>query len=313
MSRLVTLLALLVLAFGVLAPLAHTEDAPATEAKPKEEKKEAEAPKATAIPVVKLLEAGAEPRKKLRYVPSPETKVEFKAITTSDIESQMGAMKMGPIKMDYLVGAAKGEGDGDLKLAVEVTSAKMEDDGSMPWAGGMKQGIEAAKGQKIDVGISSRGVYLKKAAEGEDAQKNMRAQVLSMLPPLPEEAVGVGAKWTVTVLIEANRVKQTSISTVTLTKCEGSRIELAFEEKRSAKNASMSMRGMEIMIPKLTGTGKGTAVVDLALAGTVKGSSVVDIETTMDMMGQEMTSKSKVTSTLTGAPSKVVVTGGESK
>jgi hypothetical protein len=317
MSRHVALSLVLLFALGLFALPAFTEDDPAPAPKPsegekagepKEEGDAADVPAATSIPVVKLLEAGAEPRRQLRYAPSADSKVEFSSSITSDIESTMGAMKIGPIKMDYLVALTKGDKDGELMLAIEITNAKMEDDGSMPWAGSMKGDIESAKGEKLQRAISTRGIWLDDSAESQSAQQEMRAQVLNMMPPLPEEAVGVGAKWTVTVKISSSGVTQTSVSTVELTKCDGSRIEVAIGEARSAKDASMSMQGMEVKIPELSGTGEGTAIVDLALGGTVSSSSTVDVEMTMDMMGQQMNNKRKVTSTLSGAAPTAVAT-----
>lgn len=302
MSTHVRLAFLALLSLGLLTQSATAEDGPGAKggAAPAAPAKAKEDVKPGAVAVVKLLSNGAEPRSVLRYAPGAGSKLDFSTSSTNDMSSPMGEMRVGPIKNTMRVDFAKGAKKGEYAVAIEMTDASLEADASNPFAANMKTGIEAVKGAKISGILSDTGVFKASVLEGTPhlGRDTLLSQVVALFPPLPTEAVGVGAKWTTTVRIVANKVGQTAVVTAEITAIKGSRVDLKFTEARAAKDEKMSMMGQEVPVKEISGKGSGSIQIDLARGGVVKSTSKIDVTMKMEMMGQEMETGSSISSSL---------------
>jgi hypothetical protein len=180
---------------------------------------------AAGLPIVKLLEPGAEPRKPLRLHPKPgdEQTVTLTVETTVERPEGQGpaaALKV-PTMMTTIASTVKEVSpDGDISYQNVITDA-----GAGPESAGAPPGVGAAlnaafanlKGLTTSGVLSDRGFSkrMEHALEGDSARKDGSAkpfpaaarllqgqmeQSMTMLTtPLPEEQVGVGAKWEVTM------------------------------------------------------------------------------------------------------------------
>lgn len=287
-----------------LAPVSFAEDEPSSAPKGKQ----AAAKKPSAKPVLKLLGSGAEPRTVLRYTPTPGTKLIFKSETTTNVTSPMGQMKIGPMKATTLVTFAKGKEKGHVEVAAEITEAVLEGAASHPMAATLKSAVEGSKGTKLSGTLSDQGTWTSAPGESKPdmAQETLQAQLLSFFPQLPSEAVGVGAKWTLTARLLIRNVPQASVVTAEITKIDGARIEVKFTETRKAKDVTMQAMGQEIPVESIAGSGAGSWVIDLACGALKKGANNMKTTMVMNMMGQRMETTSAISNVISSqAPAPV--------
>jgi hypothetical protein len=241
-----------------------------------------EAPAATAKGGVKLLEAGAEPRSALRYHPKAGEKQT--AIMTMKIKLDMpmpptqpggapGKMPAIPtmnIPMDLTVQSVAANGDITYELVFGEVGIT-EQPGTPPdMLQQMKTQLAAFKGLTSTGIISSRGVNkkseVKLPAEADPQVRQFMDQMKegmgNMTVPLPEEAVGVGAKWEVK---KANKVQTTSVEQngiYDLASVEGDRASVKF-----TLDSNISQKA-QAGTAKASGSANGTISLDLAkLAG----------------------------------------------
>ncbi len=179
------------------------------------------APSAEEPPVVTLLEPGAEPRKVLRFHPKAGDKqtIAFTVTTTMERKTegnaQAEAMKAPPLFITLENTVKDVSADGDISYENVITEAAAGEA-----AAGSQQGIAAAmnaafshfKGLTTSGVLSSRGFSKRRDAprtkSGAAAQVPVAARLLQgqmevsltmLTAPLPEEAVGAGGKWEVTM------------------------------------------------------------------------------------------------------------------
>ncbi len=91
--------------------------------------------------------------------------------------------------------------------------------------------------------------------------------------PLPEEAVGVGAKWEVKVPIQSHGVKVDQTATYELVSVEGDNLKIKSTSTQRAANQKMDnpiMPGMKVDLTKWTGKGSSELAID---AGKLMPSS----------------------------------------
>ncbi len=246
------------------------------------EKPEAEnsagAQAAVASPI-KLLSAGAEPRKVLRLHPKAGDKqslgVEIKMGMEMEVNGQNQAVKLPAIKMPMEVTVKEVSAGGDITYESIMGEPSLGDDGgNAQVAEAMKASLGSVKGLTGSGTMSSRGIVKStqmKVSPGADAQvrqamDQMKDSLAQMAAPLPEEAVGPGAKWEYTKPIKMQGMTINQTATYELVSTDGENIVNKSSFVQNAANQKIqnpAMPGMNVDLTKMSGRGKGEVKHDL--------------------------------------------------
>jgi hypothetical protein len=268
----------------------------------------------TATTQVKLLEAGAEPRKVLRLHPSPGDKQTLHLTLKMAIETKMGEMQSQAMKlpamtmtMDTTVKDVSDKGDITYELVMGETTLADDPGGNAQLAELMKTALGGIKGMSGTGTVSSRGLAKGmefKVPTGVDAQTRqvmdqMRDSFSSIAAPLPEEAVGPGARWEAKIPIRSQGMTIDQTGTSELVSIEGDRLttKSTFTQRASnQKVESPAMPGLKVDLIKMNGTGTGESNYDLGKLLPIAGTTILHSETdmAMNMGGQKQPISTKM-------------------
>jgi hypothetical protein len=250
--------------------------------------------------VVKLLEQGIAPRQTLRIAPAMGMKQSAIMRMKVDQTMVMRGQKLPPtptpatqftIEVDITDIAANGDVSVEYRCPkVEVIDESNEPSPVKPM---METLLKSMKGLTGTATVSNRGftkksnVTLPPNAEPniQAARDIMKAWMNLMSSPLPEEPVGVGAKWKVIQLIESNgmNVKQTTVHT--LKEIKGKAIEIAIEQAQTADAQELKTPGVptgtttKLLSLDSTGAGKMQFISsDLFPFSSMKSDSKIGME-----------------------------------
>lgn len=259
-----------------------------------------EAPIAGEGPIVTLLEPGAEPREPLRL-----------QLTAGLTQSMVMTMRMGmdiefggnktphvsspPMQMTMGMAVKEITADGDIRSDFSLDKIEVLDDKASPPE--MVTQLRAMLGtmQKLSgtTTVTTRGLV--KAADFtlppdlnpmlRQTMDGMRQQVHQLSVPLPEPAVGVGAKWTVTQNLEQNNMKLQQVVTWELKERTGTVVKLASTVTQSADPQEMKPPGMppgaKASLESLNSAGEGTTEIDLTKLAPTKGAMTLGLSLRM--------------------------------
>lgn len=282
---------------------------PTAEAPKDPPKKEDPAPKAleAIAPSVKVLEAGAAPKKALRY--------KFKAGTTEYLEMDMKmamAMSMGgksapktelpTIRTVMKVEAKEVTPEGDLRCTFFADRVEVLKDAPAPpqLRAQLEKEIAGLVGMKGKSRISNRGVASEtefelppSAPEKLKSQlDSMRDAVRQMYVPFPEEEVGKGAKWEVTSRVPLSGAMMDTKMLYALTKVDEANANADVETTISAPaNQPMTVGqlppGATATLEALSGKGSGKVAPSFVHLAS-NGSNKISMDTTFSVnMGNE--------------------------
>jgi hypothetical protein len=267
----------------------------------------------TSTTQVKLLEAGAEPRKVLRLHPSPGDKQTLTLTMKMAMETKMGgtqvqAMKLPVItmNMDVTVKDVSDQGDITYELVMGDTTVADDPGGAPQVAELIKAALGGAKGISGTGSVSSRGFakgMVFKVPPETDAQTRklmdqMSDSFSSVAVPLPEEAVGPGARWEARMPLKSQGMTLDQTATCELVSIDGERVTTKRAITQRASNQKIenpAMPGLKVDLTKMTGTGTGQSTSDLGKllpsAGTTDLHSETDMAMNMGGQKQEINTK----------------------
>ncbi len=292
----------------VAEKVTECSEKPAAE-KPEEGQTAASPSSARASGGIKLLAAGAEPKKVLRLHPKAGDKQALGMSIKIAMEMGMGGMqaqniKLPVIKMPLDVTVKSVSADGDISYESVVGEPSMEADAaaSPQLAEVMKTSLGSLKGLSGAGTISSRGLVKKVEMQlpaGADPQarqalNQVKDSVAQMAIPLPEEPVGPGAKWEFSRPIVSQGMTMDQTATYELVSVEGETIKAKTTVVQSAKNQkieSPAMPGLKVDVVKMNGRGGGDLTFDLAQPFPLAANADLHSEITMGMNagGQKQT------------------------
>jgi|GEM_PF-1536399 len=275
---------------GLLAPpgsapsaLAPAEAAPAPSAPPG-------LPQVT----IALEDAGAEPKKLLRYrFQKGKTKAFNMKMTlamSATMDGQLG-QPMPPVDFEFsgksLTVDVASDGSATRQTTFASFTPKMP---NLPpqVAAQMEAEMKGLEGVQVIEHISSRGQVQGVEVNQATVQSPQVQQLLNNLIegmsnsflPLPEGPVGLGARWTSKSVMAASGVSVTQIGRFKVTSLVGDKVslELGIEQLADAKSvpAFASAPGMQTQLVSMDGKGTGLTVVDL---GSLDSTGTVNIET----------------------------------
>jgi len=259
--------------------------------------------------VVALVDAGVEPREPLRL----QLKAGQEQVMLMTMRMGM-AMQIGPNKMPKTdipamqmtmnLKVSEITGEGDIRSEFSLDKIEVLPDKTTPAA--MVDQLKAVLGTMTKMSgtstITTRGI-VKSADFNIPADVNpqikqtvesMRQQINQMSVPFPEEALGVGAKWTVTQHLEQQGMKLQQVATWELKGRDGTVVQLASSIVQSAPAQAIAAPGMpegaKVSLERLDSTGSGTTQVDLTHVAPIKGDMKMtsSIAMTTDANGVKM-------------------------
>ena len=270
-----------------------------------------EAPASADKITVKLLEAGAEPRQQLRYKFAAGRKDTLMMDMEMAIALEMAGMRQPEMKLPIMrmsmgIDSKNVSADGNLRYEFSLDSTEvLEGAGVNPMvASSMKTELEKMKGMTGWAVVTPRGFTQDAEVNvppnaGQQVQQvidNMRQQIRQMSSPLPEEAVGKGAKWVVTMPMDTPALKLTQTAEYELVELEGSKGKLNVKLVQNAPAQNMNVPnlppGASARLNSLKSDGSGTISFDLTVP--VPQSDIkakMDMHTTIRAQGQQQDMK----------------------
>lgn len=235
---------------------------------------------------VKLLEAGAEPRKALRRHAKVGDKQTGTMVLKIGLDMGLGQpMKLPAISMtmEFVIKSVAPNGDISYEFMMKDASVTEDPDTLPQIAEAMKASIASLKGVSGSTTISARGVNLRtemKIPPGADPQTRQSIEqtkdaLSNVSAPLPEEAIGAGAKWEIKQQVKSQGMTIDQTTSCELVSVEGDRLTLKNSVAQHAANQkiqSPAMPALKLDLKKMTGTGSGSVTLDLAQVFPVEGT-----------------------------------------
>jgi hypothetical protein len=221
------------------------------------------------------------------------------------METKMGemeapSMKLPVMKMTMDVNVKSVSAQGDITYELVVGDASLGDEpGALPQVVDMlKASFTKLKGMSGQGTVSDRGLSKgveMKAPPGTDPQsrqtmEQMKEILSGAVPPLPEEAVGPGAKWEVRKTLKSQGMSIDQTSTYELVAVEGDRLTAkttVAQRAGSQKIQSPAMPGMKLDLNKMVGNGTGELTYDLGQLLPAEATSDLRTESSMSLGGAQ--------------------------
>jgi hypothetical protein len=238
------------------------------------------APAVAKAPTVELLEPGAEPRQQLRLA-IPANGKEAATMTMSvrtSISAQGATLPEQAMKVSVRISSVAGTPEGELTpVAFTYGKFTMVPPAGAPAAAAqqMQAMLDEAASLKGSFKVDKRGFVSDPELDTSGLHNPMLVSLMSgmkqsiqqMSNPLPEEAVGVGARWRTTHDLDSMgmKIKQAAVYKVlklspTSAVCEIEVTQIATPSAIEVPNQP----GLKTFLDSLTGSGKGKANITLS-------------------------------------------------
>ena len=255
---------------------------------------------------VKLLDAGREPRTTMRLHPNAGDQQTLTMTMKMAMDMAMAgkstpSVSIPPMAMTMVVNVKNVAPNGDISYEVTYDDINVATDtNTLPVvAAAMKSALAGIKGMSGTGKLSSQGIHLgmqMKLPPNADPQmtqimNQMKDSFSSSSLPLPEEAVGAGAKWEYQTKMKSQGMTIDQTITSELVSIDGDHATLRNTITQNAANQKVqnpAMPGLKVDLAKLTGTGTGTSTLDLSRLLPVSATLDEKTETSMTInMGQQ--------------------------
>ena len=249
---------------------------------------EDDAPVPPEAPVVRLLEAGAEPRVRLRYRPAAAQTEDLSINMTTTMATSFGTplppreMPAPGVRLLASVTTAPA-GKGELSYTLKVVEAEAVDGpGVLPGiAEKMRAELKKVVGATMTGRLTTRGAVIKlETTLPADAPSSARGTLDSLQNSygrLPAEAVGVGARWEIETKLHQSGVDATALTRYRVRELVGTRVGLDLEmEINGAAQEIKLPDGPTAQLESMRGTGSGTLDLDLGSVVPRRGSNNLD-------------------------------------
>jgi hypothetical protein len=230
---------------------------------------------------VKLLSPGAEPRQKLRFHPKPGDQASLTMTIKTGTTMQMAGQATPAIKLpatqftlDFTVKDVAS--NGDITYEIQTKDATVAPDAEvMPQvAEAMKSSLQKFQGSSgtgtMTASGSAKEVDMQTPADDNPQMRQtmnqMKESFSSASSPLPEDPVGVGAKWEIKTKLKSQGMVIDQTATYELISIENERVNLRSSIDQTAANQkiqSPAMPTLKVDLTKMAGHTTGTTTLDL--------------------------------------------------
>jgi hypothetical protein len=262
---------------------------------------------AASTSAVKLLEQGAEPRKALRLHPKEgdkqTTELIIKTVTgVKSGDTQIPSPKLPAMKLVMEMTTKQVAANGDINYERNLTDAGIvEEPDVLPQVvEAMQSSLAGLKGL-VGTGVISSRAIVKSAdvkipssvtPEMRQAAEQAKQSIGGLMVPLPEEPIGVGAKWEYRRPFAAQGLNIDQVGTYELVSVEEDRLTVKAALTQTAANQKIQnpmMPGAAMEVQKMNGEGTGNFTVDLGQTLPVEASTDIhsDLSMQVAMGGQK--------------------------
>jgi hypothetical protein len=235
-----------------------------------------------AEPTVEVLDTGAEPRAPLRYALAAGTSVTAtqsvdQYVRQVDQEGFGNSDRVPTIDLGLRLDVQEVGPDGTARVALAFTSIDATGNGSAA-SSDQARAIEIALADITDLTgettFTNRGVQVSGSFDVPDGLPDAvttlldqyESQLATVTPPLPEEPVGVGARWRAMTELELGGITAQQRYVYTVESISGSVVELSVKILQTAKPQDFeppgARKGDEYRLLSLRMTGKGSTTLD---------------------------------------------------
>ncbi len=264
---------------------------------------------AKAPPFIKLTSAGQDPKTPMRL---KVAKGEKQYVTmTMDMEMKMSTKQGFPLpqqklpgqKLTILISVSDVASSGDVSFKVTIVKSEVVSKAGVnpQIEAHMARMIKTIAGYSADVVLSSRGAvksYKPNLKAGLDAMakqalQGMEDNFAAIAIPFPEEAIGIGAKWSVTRPVKSQGIEMTRVDVYELTKFEGGAGTVKVTSKQDAKPQEVKAEGappgvkQRVIKMVTTGTGSNSFSLTKIAPKTSSLTSATDAEMEAEFAGQK--------------------------
>jgi len=183
---------------------------------------------------IELHDAGQEPRRELRYQPVAGQREGLQMTLQMTMSAVLDglpvpAVHLAPIQFRLGIRVLRVHSNGDFDTRTEMQSVQLQSAPDAPEAlrQQFREQLAFLQSLRLDSTLSARGltravtVNLDRSPPGmEDITGHIQQAIEQISMPLPQEAVGIGARWTVTMPLVKNEMRLTNRVKVRLTRLE---------------------------------------------------------------------------------------------
>ncbi|MGQ9590555.1 MAG: hypothetical protein ACUVYA_09720 [Planctomycetota bacterium] len=282
-------------------------------------------PAAPSAPLVKVSDPGKGERRELRIRLAKGWKEAGVMVSRVEMATESSGIAAPPQKMPAPEVTVRAEvtdvtDDGDFTYTFRFSELELkEEEGVSPVAlEAMKSQLESMKGLSGTATVTSRGIVRKADVSPPDsASLRVRQAVESAVQslktfsvPLPEEPVGVGAKWEVRQAIESRGLQVTQSTGFELLGMEGDELRLRLTLTSSGRSEvgkaapALAGRGVSIVSVDLRGSGESVVRLDRVLPEKTELEVKGEYTTKMEIQGQarELSTRMEVSTSVRRLP-----------
>jgi len=311
------------LAFGALGVLALGATAGASRPSFQDLKMDGY-PAPGAPPIVTVLSTGGAPRTALRYTPPNGYKDHMSMNLQMSMSMDMAGMALPAMDMpamkfgaDLNVTGVNASGDISYEMAFSGIDMQMPADANPAMAGALP-GLDADyKTLKGSGTITNRGInratnfdFSKiSSPQLKQAFDSISNTLQNLSMPLPEEAVGIGARWEVRQAVTSGGLQSFTKTVYEVTARDGKIVTLKSTVEQTAPAQPVSNpafpAGVQAQLQKMTGAGSGTITLHLdALVPTSEATLQSDTVMQINMGGDSQTISTGITIKVAVSPVK---------
>jgi len=276
--------------------------------------------KALAAPQVELIQAGTGAKQPLRILAQETAKQAVNVTWNMVVNTNMGgvefALEVPPADMQFESIVSSGTGAEAISYRSELVAMKLDTskaDQTNPMVVKMISDMEGLVGVSGDVQIQRTGEpisseWVQKGTGADEIASELTRAMEQALVVFPTEAVGIGAKWTVSEDLTERGMQFTRTVHVELVERKGNQVRLKLVVTAKTKSTKVLS---EMLPPGTTGTlkqfemnGTGTVLHDLSRLFPLESDMSIVLDTLLVASGQGQTMDVR-----TGMNFKVTVRG----
>ena len=266
-------------------------------------------------PVVKLIDAGKDPKKPLRLTAKVGLKRSMVMTMKMAMAMTLGANSMPKqdlpetrMTMDMKVTNVAPNGDIRYEFKIKKPEVIAGPNANQMVVDAMKNALKGMEGMSGYAVVTSRG-FTKEAdismpANMDPQMKNFMESTKQSLhqiaSPLPEEPVGVGAKWETIMKLKQNGMVLDQTATNDLVELKGDTGKINLKIKQNAERQKITQGGVTVDLISLKSTGDG--IMNFDLTRLVPSLATVNLHSNSEMeaMGNKMSMKLDMTMGMQG-------------
>jgi hypothetical protein len=251
---------------------------------------------------IRVLDPGSDPAEKAAYAPkageSQALRFDFGMKLGISTAGQKAPAVLVPPQVVDLDVKTESADDGGAAVAMILRGITMQaqEGVDQDTADQLTKQLTGLRGYTVRERVSSHGAASSFKTEVPDAfpkgaeqlLSNMNGAFRAMIPRLPEEAIGTGAKWQVLSREDDSGTSLVQLADWTLKERSGDKLTLEFKAKQLAASDVVKLptgmpEGVSTKLSKFTTTVTGSIVIDTKQMAPIKGRSSQDSKLGIDV------------------------------